>query len=207
MERKFLEDMGLDKEQVNQIMKQYGQDISSYKDMQTQIDALTAERDSYKNQSDATAKQLKDLQGELKDNADATATIEDLQKQLKDQKKQAQATLLKVKKDNAINNAISAANVHDIKAIMPYLNTDAITYNDNGLTGLSDQLDKLKADKPFLFKQVKETPKEAIQATAGQPTKINEAQTIDLKHASYSELAKLKQTDPAAFQALMAGNK
>ena len=97
MERKFLEDMGLDKDQVNQIMAQYGKDVSGYKDVQTQLDAVTAERDSYKDQSDTTAKQLKELQGQLKDNADATATIADLQKQLKEQKKAAQANLLKVK--------------------------------------------------------------------------------------------------------------
>lgn len=48
MERKFLEDMGLDKDQVNSIMRQYGQDISGYKNMQSEIDTLIIDKNQSK---------------------------------------------------------------------------------------------------------------------------------------------------------------
>lgn len=204
MERKFLEDMGLDKDQVNSIMKQYGEDINSLKNEVTTLtgerDTAVTERDSYKNQNDDVTKQLKELQAKYKDNEDASATIANLEKQLKDAKKQAQTDVFNLKKNNAITNAIKDANAQDVKAVMPYLDTEKIKYDDNGLNGLSDQLDALKADKPFLFKQEQ---KQGVQATTGQPTSGDNTPHIDLAHATYKELVNLKNSNPSAFNQAM----
>lgn len=204
MERKFLEDMGLDKDQVNSIMKQYGEDINSLKNEVTTLtgerDTAVTERDSYKNQNDDVTKQLKELQAKYKDNEDASATIENLEKQLKDAKKQAQTDVFNLKKNNAITNAIKDANAQDVKAVMPYLDTEKIKYDDNGLNGLSDQLDALKADKPFLFRQEQ---KQGVQATTGQPTPGDNTPHVDLAHATYQELVNLKNSNPSAFNQAM----
>ena len=202
MERKTLEEMGLEKDQINTIMSDYGKSINGYKE---QVETLTAERDSFKSQVDESNKQLDELKGKVKDNDEAQKQIADLQSQLKDSETKAQAELLSVKKNNAINNALRDAHVRDNKAIMPFLDTDAIKYNDDGLTGLKGQIEELQKSKAFLFEQPEPEKPQGIQATAGKVSKVNDGATpkIDMNKASYKELLNLKQTDPAKFNQLM----
>lgn len=202
MERKALEEMGLEKDQINTIMSDYGKAINGYKE---QVETLTAERDSFKSQVDESNKQLDELKGKVKDNDEAQKQIADLQNQLKDSETKAQAELLSVKKNNAINNALRDAHVRDNKAIMPFLDTDAIKYNDDGLTGLKGQIEELQKNKAFLFEQPEPEKPQGIQATAGKVLKVNDGATpkIDMNKASYKELLNLKQTDPAKFNQLM----
>lgn len=202
MERKALEEMGLEKDQINTIMSDYGKAVNGLKE---QVDTLTAERDSFKKQVNESNKQLDDLKNKVKDNEDAQKQIADLQKQLKDSESNAQAELLAVKKNNAINNALRDAHVRDNKAIMPFLDTDAIKYNDDGLTGLKDQIEELQNNKAFLFEQPKPEKQPGIQATAGKVSKTNDGTEtkIDIKHASYEQMLKLKQENPTKFNELM----
>lgn len=203
MERKTLEEMGLEKDQINTIMSDYGKAVNGLKE---QVDTLTAERDSFKKQVNESNKQLDELKGKVKDNDEAQKQIADLQKQLKDSESNAQAELLAVKKNNAINNALREAHVRDNKAIMPFLDTDAIKYNDDGLTGLKGQIEELQKNKAFLFEQP-EPPKEpeepkGIKATAGKVSKGDDDKPtpIDVKNMSYGELLKLKETNPERYQ-------
>lgn len=199
MERKALEEMGLEKDQINTIMSDYGKAVNGLKE---QVDTLTAERDSFKKQVNESNKQLDDLKNKVKDNEDAQKQIADLQKQLKDSESNAQAELLAVKKNNAINNALRDAHVRDNKAIMPFLDTDAIKYNDDGLTGLKGQIEELQKNKSFLFEQPKPEKQPGIQATAGKVSKATEEQetNVDVSKMSYQELVDLKQNNPEAYQ-------
>lgn len=202
MERKTLEEMGLEKDQINTIMSDFGKTVNGLKE---QVDTLTAERDSFKKQVNESNKQLDDLKGKVKDNEDAQKQIADLQKQLKDSESNAQAELLTVKKNNAINNALRDAHVRDNKAIMPFLDTDAIKYNDDGLTGLKGQIEELQKNKAFLFEQSEPEKQPGIQATAGKINKSDDGTSpkIDMRKASYQQLLDLKQKDPEKFSQLM----
>lgn len=199
MERKTLEEMGLEKDQINTIMSDFGKTVNGLKE---QVDTLTAERDSFKKQVNESNKQLDDLKGKVKDNEDAQKQIADLQKQLKDSESNAQAELLTVKKNNAINNALRDAHVRDNKAIMPFLDTDAIKYNDDGLTGLKGQIEELQKNKSFLFEQPEPQKPQGIQATAGKVSKAAEEQgtPIDISKMNYAQLVALKRDNPAAYQ-------
>ena len=162
---------------------------------------MNAENKTLKSQIEDSKNQLGELQGQLKDNADAQKQVEKLQEQLQNVKKKSQDELLTVKKNNAINNALRDARVRDNKAIMPFLNTEEIKYNDNGLTGLKDQLKELKENKSFLFEEEKPEQPSGIQATAGKINKSSDgvAPKIDMKKASYSDLLTLKEQDPEKF--------
>ena len=202
MERKTLEEMGLNKDQINTIMSDFGKSVNGYKE---QVDTLTAERDSFKKQVDASNKQLDELKGKVKDNDEAQKQIADLQHQLKESEANAKAELLTVKKNNAINNALRDAHVRDNKAIMPFLNTEEIKYTDDGLIGLKNQIADLQKNKAFLFETVDEPKQPGIQATAGKISKSDDGTTkkIDVKKASYAELVALKEKDPAKFNELI----
>lgn len=202
MERKTLEEMGLEKDQINTIMAEFGKSVNGLKE---QVDTLTAERDSFKKQVDTSNKQLDEMKANIKDNDELKSQIADLQGQLKESQENAKAELLSVKKNNAINNALREAHVRDNKAIMPFLDTDAIKYNDDGLTGLKGQIEDLQKNKAFLFEQPEPQTKQGIQATAGKINKSDDGTSpkIDMRKASYQQLLDLKQKDPEKFSELM----
>lgn len=194
--------MGLEKDQINTIMAEFGKSVNGLKE---QVDTLTAERDSFKKQVDTSNKQLDEMKANIKDNDELKSQIADLQGQLKESQENAKAELLSVKKNNAINNALREAHVRDNKAIMPFLDTDAIKYNDDGLTGLKGQIEDLQKNKAFLFEQPEPQTKQGIQATAGKINKSDDGTSpkIDMRKASYQQLLDLKQKDPEKFSELM----
>lgn len=55
-------------------------------------------------------------------------------------------------KNAAVMAELTKAGANDPADILPHLNLDAITINDNGIVGLSDQLEPIKTAKPYLFK-------------------------------------------------------
>lgn len=55
-------------------------------------------------------------------------------------------------KNAAVMAELTKAGANDPKDIMPHLNMEAITVNDNGIVGLTDQLEPIKTAKPYLFK-------------------------------------------------------
>ena len=55
-------------------------------------------------------------------------------------------------KTAAVMAELTKAGANDPTDIMPHLNMDAITVNDNSVVGLTDQLEPIKTAKPYLFK-------------------------------------------------------
>ena len=55
-------------------------------------------------------------------------------------------------KNAAVMAELTKAGANDPTDIMPHLNMDAITINEKGIVGLSDQLEPIKTAKPYLFK-------------------------------------------------------
>ena len=89
------------------------------------------------------------MQKQLKDNEGATATIE----QLKEQIKAKEGELAATRKQNAIKLKALEAGPNDVADILPHIKTDAVTVAEDGtITGLEEQLAKLKEAKPYLFK-------------------------------------------------------
>ncbi|MCT3466806.1 hypothetical protein EFR21_07090, partial [Lactobacillus delbrueckii subsp. bulgaricus] len=68
MERKFLTDLGLNPDQVNSIMAQYGKDMQKY-------EGLEAERDALKKASSELSNKIEDLKAN-------SANVEELTKQI-----------------------------------------------------------------------------------------------------------------------------
>ena len=55
-------------------------------------------------------------------------------------------------KSAAVMAELTKAGANDPTDILPHLKMDAITVTDNGIVGLSDQLEPIKTAKPYLFK-------------------------------------------------------
>lgn len=114
------------------------------------FDNVNNEKKQYKQQVDNLNKELGKLQKQLEDNKDVTETIEKLKQQIKDK----EAEMEKIRKQNAIKFEVLKYNPNDVADILPHLKEDTISIAEDGaITGLKEQLETLKENKPYLFKE------------------------------------------------------
>ena len=59
-------------------------------------------------------------------------------------------------KTAAIMAEINKAGANDPADILPHINQEAVTLSDNGTVGLSEQLEAIKTNKPYLFKDAQQ---------------------------------------------------
>ena len=70
-------------------------------------------------------------------------------------------------KSAAVIAELTKAGANDPADILPHLKMDAITITDNGIVGLSDQLEPIKTAKPYLFKGVQKPGASGLPHGAG----------------------------------------
>lgn len=104
-----------------------------------------------KSELDAANEKLKAAQDEAKANAEK---YKDFDAQLQAAKDEGANALSAFKLETAITQGLKAANIRDEVSVRANLNLDGVTLGeDDKLTGLEEQLEGLKAEKPFLFKE------------------------------------------------------
>ena len=162
------------------------------------FDDVNTEKNNYKTQVDNLNQELGKLKKQLEDNQGATATIEDLQKQIKEKEEE----MIKVRKQNAIKLEVLKANPRDVADILPHLKDESITINEDGtVTGLKEQLEGLKENKGYLFKETEPTGTGGSLGNGGKGT----GKTItkeEFEKMSYSEKVKLYNQDQELYREL-----
>ena len=103
MERKFLEDLGLTKEQIDSVMTENGKDINKAKG---DIESVKAELHTAKETIKERDTQLENLKGSVGDNKELKLQIENLQTENKTTKENYEAEIKELKLSNAIKLAI-----------------------------------------------------------------------------------------------------
>ena len=109
-----LKEKGLTQEQIDYIMTEAGREVN----------AITAERDSYKSQLATTQKSLSELEG--MDAPGMKAKIADLTKQIEGKDSEIEKIKSDYAFDAAIKEAIRKASGRSEKAIMALLDMDAL---------------------------------------------------------------------------------
>lgn len=146
MERKFLEELGLDKEAIDKIMAQHGKDIEAHK---TTAENAAKDRDTYKGQLDEVSKKLKafegvdvdKLKGEIETLKTDIATKEaDFQSQLADRDFQALLTA-----------GITEAKGKNPKAIAALLDIEALKASKNQKEDTAAAIKALAESDAYLF--------------------------------------------------------
>lgn len=153
MERKFLEELGLDKEAIDKIMAQHGKDIEAHK---TTAENAAKDRDTYKGQLDEVSKKLKafegvdidKLKGEIETLKTDMATKEaDFQSQLSDRDFQALLTA-----------GITEAKGRNPKAIAALLDIDTLKASKNQKEDMAAAIKALAESEAYLFGEASTTP-------------------------------------------------
>ena len=150
MTRQELEDLGLDKEQADKVLSINKVDVEDAgKEVQT-------ENANLKKQVKERDKQLEDLKASAGDNEELKKQIKQLQEDNKTQAAAHEKELTQLKVDTAVDKALTESGAKNNKAVRALLNLDDAALSDDGLVkGLSEQIDKLKADdgSKFLFSE------------------------------------------------------
>lgn len=179
MERKFLSDLGLEKEVIDKILDQNGTEITALK---TQINT--------KNEELKTAReQLVEANETI--NGFKAMDIESIKKAADDWKQKAEkaesdaaAKISQIQFDSLLESTLSTAKAKNAKAVKALLDMEGLKLDDGKIIGLDDQLAKIKAENDYLFEGDKKTPQfsaptpgvaddgmNAIRAAAGLKTK------------------------------------
>ena len=158
MKRRFLEDMGLSKEQVDSILDEnshnIGKTITKLEAVKSELDEARKQNKDLITQLEKANKQLSKLQ-KLTDVADTLKReIKNLQKQSKADSEQHSAELKQLKMDYAVELALIGAKAKNTKAVKALLDLENAELTENGtIEGLSKQIEKLSRadDSSFLF--------------------------------------------------------
>lgn len=111
-----------------------------------------------------------DISKQLKEANEKYADYDDIKQKLSAAEADGEKKLNDYKLQVAIDKALAEAKSADEVSVKANLDMGNIAFGDDGkLTGLSDQLDKLKTDKPFLFKQEKAKPDPLLNLGGSTP--------------------------------------
>nr|WP_308742096.1 phage scaffolding protein [uncultured Anaerocolumna sp.] len=202
MKRKFLEDLGLEKKDIDAIMEINGQDIENAKGELTKVQA---DLDTANKTIETLQGQVKERDGQLEtiknspDNPETLkSTIATLQAENKKKDEEHAAEIKQLKINAAIETAISGAKGKNAKAIKALLDMTKVDVDKDGnVIGHTEQIMALtKAeDSKFLFDI--DTKKTKIKgAEPGEPGNESGDGNVDISKMTYSELAAYMEENP-----------
>jgi hypothetical protein len=142
MELKDLTALGITEEQANSVLTLHTAELTTE---QQKITDLSAELDTAKNSIAQLTEQVKTFDG---------VDVDGLKKAAADWETKYNADIAALKLDKALELSLIGAKARDVGIVKGQIDTSTIKLGEDGkLVGLSEQLDKLKTDKSFLFEQ------------------------------------------------------
>lgn len=169
MKREFLTGLGIAEDVIDKIMAENGKDIEAVKSKYADYDALKTQLSEANGKIEEFGKL--DFDGVKKMADDYKAKFEEAQAE---SKKQIEAMQF----NHALENALSGAKAKNVKAVRALLETDKLKLNKDGsLTGLTEQLDKLKSENDYLFEAEKkeDVPQFLGGSSGGSPASDEDA--------------------------------
>lgn len=143
----------------------------------SKFDDVNEEKNKYKEQIKGLNEELGKLKDKAKDNDDVTKKIEDLEKEIENKEKEMQ----RIRKTNAIRFEVLKANPKDVNDIIPHIDDEVVKIEDGEIVGLKEQIEKLKEEKAYLFKE--EAPTGTGGSKGNPPRGGNEPKVESLKDA------------------------
>jgi predicted nucleic acid-binding Zn-ribbon protein len=163
MKREFLQGFKLEKEEIDQIMTEYGKGIERFKQ---QVTDITGERDGLKTQLADVAKKLGAFEG---------VDLEALKKEITTLKgdiatKEADFTAQLADRDfqSALSTEIMAAKGKSAKAVMALLNLDTLKASKNQKEDIAAALKALQTSDAYLFDDGK-----SASTVAATPSRVS----------------------------------
>ena len=149
MKRKFLEDLGLTKEQIDSVMAENGRDIEAEKE---KVTTTTAELEDLKNQLKEANSTITDLKKNNADNEALQTKVKEYEDTIKTQKAEYEDKMRNLTLDTAIEKALSNAGAKHIDLISIKIDREKLKIEEGGkVTGLDEQIATYKETYKDLF--------------------------------------------------------
>ena len=210
MKRKFLEDLGLDKEVIDKILDENSADIGKAKGetsaLEDKVKNLEAEIDKTKALVTERDGQLETLKKNTGDAEALKAEITKLQGENKS-KDEAHAKEIKTLKiESAVNAALTGAKAMNVKAVKALLDLDfdKVEFDDAGsIKGLADKIKALQGadDSKFLFGESKPKVKGA-EPGEGSDSGDGKVTKEQFQKMGYKERVELYNTNKELYDSL-----
>lgn len=141
MQREFLEDLGLDKDNIDKVLNQYNQDLEKAKQ------PLIVERDSLKDQLKTALKEfdgvdVKDLQGK----------IDSLNTELANKDKEYKDKIADMEFTSVLDTALSKSGAKNSKAVKALLDLDNLKTSKNQAEDIEKAIKDVKTENDYMFK-------------------------------------------------------
>lgn len=170
MQRKFLEDLGLEKEVIDKIMTENGNDINNAKSK------LEAERDSYKSQFETVSADL------AKKDTEYNAKIADMEF------------------NSVLDNAITSSKAKNSKAVKALLDLETLKSSKNQPEDIKTALEKIKSENDYLFESAEPIKNPVAPTNNPNVTgitketfnKMGYAERLKLKHTNPEKYSEMK---------------
>ena len=204
MKRKFLEDKGLSKEVIDDILDENSKDIGKVK---AEVDDLKNELETAKKDKEGLETQINETKATLSKLQKSKGDVESLQNEIKNLQTKNQelsdkhnSEMKALKIDIAVEKALSSAKAKNIKAVKALLNDlDKAELQDDGtVKGLDEQIKNLvkSDDSKFLFES--ESKPKFKGATTGDSGDDDDIDSVDTSKMTYSEMCKYLADNPDA---------
>ena len=144
MKREFLKELGLTDEQIDKIMAENGGDIQreqeklneKVKELEIVSDQLAEANKTIKSYKDMDIDKIKQSSAEWEEKYN-----------------KAMGDLKTERESNLLDKLLSAVNTHDADVVKGLLKKEELVFKDDSVLGLDKQIETLKKDKPYLFKE------------------------------------------------------
>ena len=161
MNRDFLDSLGLEKEAIDKVMAEHGKAVQ----------AVKSELEDAHTTTETLQEQLKKREAVIKELEEGSISSEELEK--------VQNQLTEQRKEMEIRLGITKAGARNEKAVMALLDAEAIKVNEDGVSGIEEQIKKLQETDSYLFGSAKETV---------APLKDVEPTVVDSETESYKNI-------------------
>lgn len=169
MKKEELQKLGLTDEQINEVFKMNGQDVNNAKG---ELENAKKELEDYKAQFTSTQAELKKLQ-ELKPE-ELSKQVSDLNEKLASQKADFEKQIADRNFNDLLAKSVTTAGGREAKAIMPFLDIEALKASKNQETDIKTAIEAVKSEHDYLFAST-EPVKNAVSSTASNANASNTA--------------------------------
>ena len=146
IKRKFLEDLGIEKEAIEKIMAENGADIERAK----------GDTEALKTQLNETQEKLKSFEGV--DVAELKGKITDLTNEIATNKADYEKKIADRDFNDLVKGIASEYKARDIKAVMPFLDVEALKSSKNQDKDIRAAFDGIVKEQSYLFESNKKVP-------------------------------------------------
>ncbi|MGL5513285.1 MAG: phage scaffolding protein [Sporomusa sp.] len=203
MKREFLKELGLEKEVIDKIMKEHGDDIEAEKakgaenlEAAKKLEAAEKDRDSYKERLETAEKTLKGFEGV--DVEKLKEEIGTLQTNLETQAKEHEAEMTNIAFNGNIEKALADAGVKNSKAALALLDIDGLKESKDQTADIKAAIEKVKEANDYLFGST-EPINNPVGPTSASIVGLTKE---DFKKMGYKERLELKQKSPEKYDEL-----